>query len=164
MSDEDLDRLFHDAVADIEPRRDDSDLYAALDEGRDGRGSWLRGAVAAAAAVVVVTAGAAYLHHRSGTGITPTSGRTVEATIYFTGTTAAGERLFAENHELTEVTVSDERTATPVTRYVFQGETFATRMEAEKARANIVGQIARGFYAELPKALAARGNGKLGRD
>ena len=66
--------------------------------------------------------------------------------------------------EISEVTVSDERTATPVTRYVFQGETFATRNEAEKARAETIGQIARGFYAELPKALAARGNGKLGRE
>jgi len=66
--------------------------------------------------------------------------------------------------EISEITMSDERTATPVTRYLFQGETFATRMEAEKARAETIGQIARGFYAELPKALAARGNGKLGRD
>lgn len=66
--------------------------------------------------------------------------------------------------EISEIAVSDERTATPVTRYLFQGETFATRMEAEKARAETIGQIARGFYAELPKALAARGNGKLGRE
>ena len=51
-----------------------------------------------------------------------------------------------------------------MTRYIFQGETFATRNEAEKARAETIGQIARGFYAELPKALAARGNGKLGRE
>jgi hypothetical protein len=66
--------------------------------------------------------------------------------------------------EILEIEALDERTATPVTRYIFQGETFATRGEAEKARAETVGQIARGFYAELPKALAARGNGKLGRD
>ncbi len=66
--------------------------------------------------------------------------------------------------EISEITASDERTATPVIRYIFQGETFATRNEAEKARAQAVGQIARGFYAELPTALAARGNGKLGRD
>jgi hypothetical protein len=65
--------------------------------------------------------------------------------------------------EISELRTLDERTATPVTRYLFQGETFATRDEAEKARAEAIGQIARGFYAELPKALAARGNGKLGR-
>jgi hypothetical protein len=66
--------------------------------------------------------------------------------------------------EISELQTLDERTATPVTRYLFQGETFATRDEAEKARAEAIGQIARGFYAELPKALAARGNGKLGRE
>jgi hypothetical protein len=65
---------------------------------------------------------------------------------------------------VSEIEMLDERTATPVTRYIFQGETFATRNEAEKARAETIGQIARGFYAELPKALAARGNGKLGRE
>lgn len=66
--------------------------------------------------------------------------------------------------DVSEIEVLDERTANPVTRYIFQGETFGTRMEAEKARAEAIGQIARGFYVELPKALAARGNGKLGRD
>lgn len=66
--------------------------------------------------------------------------------------------------DVSEIEMPDERTANPVTRYIFQGETFATRREAEKARAEAIGQIARGFYAELPKALAARGNGKLGRD
>lgn len=66
--------------------------------------------------------------------------------------------------EIAELPTIDPRTATPVTRYIFQGEIFATRGEAEKVRAEAVGQIARGFYAELPKALAARGNGKLGRD
>ncbi|HVZ68613.1 MAG TPA: hypothetical protein VG891_04070 [Rhizomicrobium sp.] len=65
---------------------------------------------------------------------------------------------------ISEITVSDERTATPVTRYLFEGETFATRLEAEKARAEAIGRIARGFYAELPRALAGRGNGKLGRE
>jgi hypothetical protein len=66
--------------------------------------------------------------------------------------------------DVSEIESFDPRTATPVTRYVFQGETFAHRLEAEKARAEAIGQIARGFYAELPKALAARSNGKLGRD
>jgi len=111
MTDEDLNRLFHHAVADIEPRRDSSELHAAFDEGTQGKGSWVRSVVAVAAAVVLVTAGAAYLHHRSGAGITPASGRTVEATVYFVGPTAAGERLFSENHELTDVTVSDVQAA-----------------------------------------------------
>lgn len=66
--------------------------------------------------------------------------------------------------EISQIDALDARTATPVTRYVFMGETFATRVEAEKARAETIGRIARGFYQELPKALAARGNGKLGRE
>jgi hypothetical protein len=66
--------------------------------------------------------------------------------------------------EIAEFAASDERTATPVMRYLFQGETFATRLDAEKARADAIGRIARSFYAELPGALAARGKGKLGQD
>jgi hypothetical protein len=66
--------------------------------------------------------------------------------------------------EISEITESDPRTGTPVIRYVFEGERFATRAEAEKARAVKIGDIARGFYRELPAALMARkGNGKLGR-
>ena len=34
-----------------------------------------------------------------------------------------------------EVTVSDERLGTPVTRYVFEGEQFTTRFDAERVRA-----------------------------
>jgi hypothetical protein len=62
------------------------------------------------------------------------------------------------------VTVSDERTATPVTRYVFEGETFSDEREAKRAREDKVRAIARAFYMELPAALAARrGDDKLGR-
>ncbi|HEX3809056.1 MAG TPA: hypothetical protein VH000_01740 [Rhizomicrobium sp.] len=64
--------------------------------------------------------------------------------------------------EISEVAMSDDRTGQPVTRYVFEGEMFATRGEAEKARAQSIGQKARGFYAELPTALRARrGDDKL---
>ena len=63
---------------------------------------------------------------------------------------------------ISELTVSDSRTGTPVTRYLFEGEQFATRMEAERARADKVRALARSFYMELPKALAERkGDGKL---
>jgi hypothetical protein len=58
--------------------------------------------------------------------------------------------------EIFEITELDSRTATAVTRYVFEGERFATRWEAEKARAQKIGDIARGFYRELPAALRAR--------
>lgn len=58
--------------------------------------------------------------------------------------------------EISEISELDPRTATSVTRYVFEGEHFATRWEAEKARAQKIGDIARGFYRELPAALRAR--------
>ena len=64
--------------------------------------------------------------------------------------------------EVSETTVHDERLGTPVTRYVFEGEKFATRAEAERVRADKIRAIARGFYVELPTALAARKqDGKL---
>ena len=64
--------------------------------------------------------------------------------------------------EVGEITVHDERLGTPVTRYVFEGEQFATRSDAERVRADKVRSIARGFYVELPTALAARKqDGKL---
>ena len=63
--------------------------------------------------------------------------------------------------EISEIAELDPRTASSVTRYVFEGECFATRWEAEKARAQKIGDIARGFYRELPAALANRGKDKL---
>jgi len=63
--------------------------------------------------------------------------------------------------EIFEISELDPRTATAVTRYVFEGERFATRWEAEKARAQKIGDIARGFYRELPAALAHRGKDRL---
>ena len=62
--------------------------------------------------------------------------------------------------EIVEVQQSDPRTGTPVIRYAFEGEVFATRGEAEKIRASKIGDIARGFYRELPAALAARRQGE----
>jgi hypothetical protein len=43
-----------------------------------------------------------------------------------------------------------------VTHYIFEAEAFATRTEAEEARAHRVGVVARRFYDELPAALMAR--------
>ena len=64
--------------------------------------------------------------------------------------------------EVTEITVSDERLGTPVTRYAFEGEQFSSRFEAERVRAEKIRAIARGFYVELPMALARRKqDGKL---
>jgi hypothetical protein len=41
-------------------------------------------------------------------------------------------------------------------QYLFEAQLFLTRDEAEEARANRIGTIARRFYAELPQALAGR--------
>lgn len=57
---------------------------------------------------------------------------------------------------VSEVTVADERLGTPVTRFVFEGEQFTSRFDAERVRAEKIRAIARGFYMELPRALAQR--------
>ena len=41
-------------------------------------------------------------------------------------------------------------------QYLFEAQIFPTRDDAEEARANRIGAIARRFYAELPQALAGR--------
>ena len=65
--------------------------------------------------------------------------------------------------EVTSFTASDERTGQPVTRFLFDGETFAAESDAHLAREDMVRKIARGFYMDLPAALAARkGDDKLG--
>lgn len=58
--------------------------------------------------------------------------------------------------EVSEIVEADLRTGDPVTRYIFAGEKYATRREAEFARNAVVVAKARVFYQELPAALAAR--------
>jgi len=45
-----------------------------------------------------------------------------------------------------------------ITHYLFEAQIFATREEAEEARAQRIGVVARRFYEELPAALMGRGN------
>ncbi len=45
---------------------------------------------------------------------------------------------------VSEIVEPDERLGTPVTRYLFEGERFADRTEAERARADKIRAIARG--------------------
>ncbi len=60
--------------------------------------------------------------------------------------------------------VPDERTAQPVTRWLFEGETFASEEDARRVREDKVRSIARGFYVDLPAALRARKeDDRLGR-
>ena len=66
-----------------------------------------------------------------------------------------------QTEAVSEVTVSDPRTAIKVVRYVFEGERFATRREAEHARQEKVRDTARAFYMELPTALSGRGDERL---
>jgi hypothetical protein len=77
---------------------------------------------------------------------------------HFRHTIGVSEEQVEEVFEISEL---DPRTATAVTRYVFEGERYTTRMEAEKVRAQKIGAIARGFYRELPAALAHRGKDRL---
>jgi len=63
--------------------------------------------------------------------------------------------------EIQSFEARDERTGLAVTRFLFEGETFATRDEAEAARQEAIVAKARDFYRELPVALAQRGDGRL---
>ena len=58
--------------------------------------------------------------------------------------------------DVTAIVEADERLGTPVTRYLFEGERFAAREDAERARAEKIRAIARGYYSDLPIALAER--------
>jgi hypothetical protein len=58
--------------------------------------------------------------------------------------------------EIAAIETKDARTGTPVTLFLFEGNSFASHAEAEKARAEKVYAVAYQFYLELPKALRAR--------
>jgi hypothetical protein len=58
--------------------------------------------------------------------------------------------------EVGEIATRDARTGEPLVRYVFEGEQFASRDEAEAARQRSIVGKARQFYVELPAALAHR--------
>lgn len=55
-----------------------------------------------------------------------------------------------------QVEAVSEITTAMATRYVFEGQHFGTRWEAENARAEKIRAIARSYYVELPAALAER--------
>jgi hypothetical protein len=65
---------------------------------------------------------------------------------------------FAEEEveDVAKLTVPDERTGEPVTRYIFLGEQFATRKEAEAARYAAVIEKAREFYKDLDRIYLSR--------
>jgi hypothetical protein len=84
-----------------------------------------------------------------------------DATAHFRHTLRLAEE---QVDDVTPVTVADERTGQKVTRFLFEGETFASEAEAKRAREDKMRAIARGFYMDLPAALRARrGDDRLER-
>jgi hypothetical protein len=65
---------------------------------------------------------------------------------------------FAEEQieSVSKITVPDQRTGEPVARYVFLGEQFSNRADAEAARYELVVEKAREFYRELDKIYLSR--------
>ena len=63
--------------------------------------------------------------------------------------------------EISEITIAEPRTGSPVKRFLLAGEMFASREEAETIRKELVVAKARTFYVELPAALARQRNGTL---
>ena len=118
-NDSDLRRLFDDAVSDVHPEGGTSEIRARA--GRPSAGRWVPLTVAAAVATVVVIVGGAWLAQQQsgdapaagpgGTAQEPTSqpslgriGARLDVPVYYVGSTAAGPRLFAETHEVTDAT------------------------------------------------------------
>jgi uncharacterized protein (DUF1684 family) len=67
-------------------------------------------------------------------------------------------RLVDEQVEaVSALRISDTRTGILVPRYVFLGETYATREEAEAARRSAVVAQARAFYVDMDTAALRRG-------
>ncbi len=62
---------------------------------------------------------------------------------------------------ISEIRVHDERLGTGVTRFLFLGEQFILRSEAERARAEKIRAITMEYYRELPRALYVRDEEKL---
>lgn len=58
--------------------------------------------------------------------------------------------------EIGEIELLDPRTGEPVKRFLFEGEQFANREDAEAARRQSITGKARQFYQELPAALTHR--------
>ena len=121
----DLRSLFDDAVSDVHPESGTSEIRARA--GRPSAGRWVPLTLAAAVATTVVIVGAAWLAQRqpddtpaAGQGspaekprsqASPDPGRTVQVPVYYVGRTAAGPRLFAETHRVTDATESELQVA-----------------------------------------------------
>ena len=69
---------------------------------------------------------------------------------------------FAEEQieAVSKITVPDERTGEPVSRYLFLGVQYPTRADAEVARYEVVVEKAREFYKDLDKIYLSRGGSR----
>jgi spore germination protein GerM len=116
--------LLDDAVSDVHPEGGTDEIRARAR--RPSAGRWLPLTVAAAVATVVVIGGAAWLAQRqpeqttaARTPSAPPSqqasaeprARAAAVPVYYVGDTAAGPRLFAETHRVTETTEPDLQVA-----------------------------------------------------
>jgi spore germination protein GerM len=124
-NDPDLRSLLDDAVSDVHPEGGTSEIRARA--GRPSTGSWVSFTVAAAVATAVVIVGGAWLAQRqpdnapaAGPGSTaqePTSQpssddrRKLDVPVYYVGSTAAGPRLFAETHRVTDASGTELQAA-----------------------------------------------------
>ncbi|HXJ01637.1 MAG TPA: hypothetical protein VNH44_10460 [Micropepsaceae bacterium] len=61
-----------------------------------------------------------------------------------------------EIEEVAKITARDERTGEPVARYLFLGDRYPTRSEAEAVRFAMVIEKAREFYKDLDRLYLAR--------
>ncbi len=117
-----LRRLIDEAVSDVHPQGGTEEIRARSQ--RPSAARWVPLTLAAAVATVVVIAGSAWLGRggdappaaqQGGTddpAVTQTEtesdpGRTVQAQVYYVGSTPAGPRLFAETHRVEGATTSD---------------------------------------------------------
>ena len=123
-SDSDLRALLHDAVSDVHPDSGPDQIRARAK--RPSATRWVPITVAAAAATAVVIGGGAWLAQQQPSSNPPSAGpgtpqspsqapaaptHTVDATVFYTGATASGPRLFPELRRVTDATDTDLQVA-----------------------------------------------------
>ena len=130
--DDDLRALLHDATEEVHPHGSFEDVRSGAAGSGTGGHRWWAPTLAAAAAVVLVIGGVAWFADQQQDAV-PTAGpdpvspappvvsgdaatgseprRTATVTVYYAGHTAAGPRLFAEDHQVSGVTGSDLQVA-----------------------------------------------------
>ncbi|MGN6251237.1 MAG: GerMN domain-containing protein [Marmoricola sp.] len=115
--DGDIGALLHGAVDDVQPRHDTTDVLARLagdDEASAAPGRRSVPVLAVAAVVALLLGGLAWLQQSTPPprpAAAPAVGRDLTLEVYYLGDTAAGPRLFSEQHVLHHVTSSTAQAA-----------------------------------------------------